>query len=149
MGIAKLELTGDKKLDRALAALGGKTAKNIVRKGIRKAGAIALKAAKKNAASLERGGGEMLKLSRTLKMVALKRNKKGNFGVQIATAEKTVLGIPESSKWYWPAHVELGSSKRPALPYLRPAFDANKVAMLNAFRDKLWAEVKVMWQRGH
>ena len=60
-----------------------------------------------------------------------------------------MLGIPEDSKWYWPAHVELGSPKHPALPYLRPAFDDNKAAMLNAFRDKLWSEVKVMWQRGH
>jgi len=47
------------------------------------------------------------------------------------------------AKGYYPAHVELGTSKMPAHPYLRPSLKENKQNIINMFLDDLkWLIVK-------
>lgn len=53
---------------------------------------------------------------------------------------KSGLSFGELDPFYW-AFEEFGTSKAPATPFMRPAFDTKKEAAANAIRDKLAEEL--------
>lgn len=44
--------------------------------------------------------------------------------------------------WWW---LEFGTSKRSATPFMRPAFEAQKLAALEAFRSSVREEIEAFW----
>lgn len=48
--------------------------------------------------------------------------------------------------WYW-HFLEFGTVKQPAQPYLRPAFDARKFAMIETFKIRMAASIRAAVRR--
>lgn len=68
------------------------------------------------------------RMARTLRLRSMKR-RRGQLGMMVISGRRSDLAIPADHPWYYPAHVELGTSKMPAHPYLRPAFDRQREIM--------------------
>lgn len=58
------------------------------------------------------------RLKKSMKVKSVKRSRV-KIGVKIETGTRAELGIPPDSKWYYPAHVELGTRTRPAKSFMR------------------------------
>jgi len=132
-----ISLVGDAKLQADLKALPIAMQRKLVRKGLRVAGNIHLKAAKAEALAFSKGAEGRLdapfmpQVAKGLKLRALKRSRKG-FGVRIVTPTREELGLPPGRKGYPPAHIELGTKRSAALPFMRRPFDVNEPAMTQA-----------------
>lgn len=130
---------GSEKLQADLKALPMAMQRKLIRGGMRKAGNIGLKAAKQAAISYSKGAEgrldepQMPKLAKGMKLRALKRSRRG-FGLRYVTPTRAELGIPATTKGYWPAHAELGTKRAPALPFMRWSFDRNEPQMTEAIR---------------
>lgn len=129
----------DAKLQADLKALPVALQRKMIRKGMRTAGNIGLKAAKAAALGYSKGAEgrldepQMPKVAKGLKLRSLKRSRKG-FGLRYVTPTREELGIPAKAKGYWPAHAELGTKRSPALPFMRWSFDRNEPQMTEAIR---------------
>lgn len=147
-----ISLIGDAELQAALRELVPAVQRKIVRKGLRVAGNIHLKAAKAAAQNYSKGTEGrvddpfMPKVAKLLKLRSLKRSRKG-FGVQIVTPTREELGLPPERKGYPPAHIELGTAKTPALPFMRWAFDQNEPRMTEAIADSVREGIDEVWRR--
>lgn len=144
-----ISLVGDAKLQADLKALPIAIQRKLIRKGMRTAGNIELKAAKEAAMSFSKGAEGRLdepfmpKIAKGLKLRALKRSRKG-FGVRIVTPTREELGLAPTRKGYPPTHIEFGTGAskkggtkvmRPALPYMRRSFDMNEQRMYDAIAE--------------
>lgn len=129
-----MTMLGDKKLIKQLAKLPDRLQKKILRSAMRKAAKPVLASAKSKVPRVT--GINTDPLRKGLKVKALKRSR-NRIGVRIVTPERSVLGIPEGSKWYYPAHIELGTSKVAAVPYLRNAVAENKEQVFSIIRREV------------
>lgn len=127
-----VSLLGDAKLIRAFNGIPIAVQKRLLKKAMRPAAKI-VQARAKALAPRDTG-----KLARHLTVRALKRSRT-KIGVRVMTGKRHKLGIDANSRWYYPAHVELGTKHRPATPYLRPALHENKSRVLVAIRRGLWS----------
>lgn len=118
-----LSLLGDQELNRQFKALPLVVQRKLLRQSFREALRPVLTAARANAPRLTG------LLARTLRLRALKR-RRGQLGMMVISGTRASLKIPATHPWYYPAHVELGTSKMPARPYLRPAFDTQRESMV-------------------
>jgi HK97 gp10 family phage protein len=55
-----------------------------------------------------------------------RRRRRGVVSVGVRTPTRAQLGIGKNAKWYYPAHIELGTKKAPARPYMRPALEQQR-----------------------
>jgi hypothetical protein len=138
----RLDVLGDKGLQRALDRLEDRVAKKLTLKAMRVAWKPILARAKTLAAPLSARLAKLLKLK-----VFRGRRGSGLFGIQVVTPKKAALGIPEDAKGYWPAHQELGWKDGPARPYIRPAFDALKETALSLFGNAMAAALGREWRK--
>ena len=138
---------GDKKLLRAMKSIEKQTtgsSKKFLRRAMREGLRPVLKEAKRRAAAVTSDANEtelMRAVSRGLKIRAMKRSRK-HFGLRIVTPPRNKLGLPPYSKrgpgrFYAPAHVELGTKRNRARPFLRGALEAKKTRSLRVFRVTL------------
>ena len=108
-----------------LDRLGNKSARKIVRRSQQKA-AKAMLEATKSAAPVDTG---LLKSSLTVLPLKPKRGRVGfrvgYTNVKQIVAQSTYGG---GKRGFYPAFVEYGTGTRPAHPFMRPAFNANKEA---------------------
>jgi len=129
----RLEVTvsGVEDIELALITLGPKIEKRILTQAFRVAAKVILQQARVNLAAIHTAGKKKTdhtaRISRGLKIGVLRRRGKRvrRVGVTLWTPTRDTLGIPASDTWYYPAHIELGTKRTAAQPYLRDAFDAN------------------------
>ena len=119
----EIEVSGESNIDLALRTLGPKIEKRILTKAFRVGAKVILRQAQVNLAGISRTGRHTGQISRRLSVRALRR-RKNRVGVIVQTPTREKLGIPAGNKWYYPAHIELGTRRTTAQPYLRNAFDA-------------------------
>ena len=117
-----ISVFGDKQLQRALKALPINVEKKVVRQALRKAAKPVLDTAK-SLVPVKTGA-----LKKSLKLRALRKQKRGQFGVQVMTGTREQLGIAADDPYYYPMAVEVGTAKAPAHPFMRPALDQNREA---------------------
>lgn len=111
MAKSKVVVTGIDKLDRKFKLLDARVGKKVVRQAMRQALKPVLAAARANAPE------ESGVLRRSIKIRAVKRRKKGVIGLEIRTDAKTMGGDA-----FYAAFIELGTSDKPAQPFLSPAY---------------------------
>lgn len=149
-GFVDVSVLGFPEVDRMLKILPAKLQKKIVSKALRKGAKVVKEAAAAKARGFHNPGtpGDlMLKVARGLKVRVWKRRRKlGFFGMVVQTPTRAQLGLAENSKWYPPAHVELGTEKTPALSYLRAAKKEKegevKRSVARAIKRELVAEAR-------
>ena len=127
-------VTGLKELQKALAELPQGIARNVLR-GAVNAGATVIKAEAKVRAPALSG---ILKRSLYQKQIREKSNlllQTFFVGVrQGRSSKKTKKGVLDA---FYARFVEFGTSKMPAHPFMRPAFEAKKEAAVQAIKDYL------------
>lgn len=139
---AKLSLTGDKELEKALRSLGPRVAKKVLRQAISAAASPVVKSAKANVT--ERSG--LLKKSLGKKVRANKRRGTASARVGARTNVKGEVDGKPHVPWRIAHLVELGhiaadGSHVPAKPFLRPAADENETKAVQVMSDKLAAGI--------
>jgi HK97 gp10 family phage protein len=110
--MARVTITGDKKLDKALRGLEPRVAKKVIRQAMRRALKPVQAAVKR-----EEPHGETGQLARSPKIRAGKRTRKGVITLFVLIGEKD---FPDG---YYGAFKEYGTSKMPADPAMRRAYD--------------------------
>ena len=139
-GDLELYLFGDKALAKAMHGLSRAVQKRLMTKALR---AEAKKIKKTVQANVPVDQGN---LRRGIQVRAAKR-RRNRFGmvVRTAPAEKH-KGIPRSEgtkvEGYYPAHIELGTRRHAAQPYLRPALDAHRAGLTKRVGADLWAGMR-------
>jgi HK97 gp10 family phage protein len=73
-------------------------------------------------------------------------------GIRVKRVPNPPAGVTERvaikpRAFYWHM-VEFGTEKMPAQPFMRPAFEAKKVAVVEAFRDELGKAIQRAIKRG-
>jgi len=121
-GFIDISVLGDKKLQKQLKNIELKMQKKIVKKALRMGTKVVLARAKA-LVPVSLGNTQGKHLRDTLKIKAF--SKKGVFGSTVITGTREQLGIDANDRWYYPAHVELGTKKMSPRPYLRPALRNN------------------------
>ncbi len=125
--MAKFSITGDKKLDRKLKKLGSpKLIKKVIKKGLRNGSKPIQKEAKRNAPVGKTG-----QLKKNVKLRAQKRSRK-SIGVNVQVGEGDFKGDQ-----FYAAFIEYGTSKMPARPFMRPAWDKNKDKTKQSILDEI------------
>ncbi len=135
-----ISVLGDQALQKKLKRLETKVQRKIVRKAMRAAFKPVHQAAKRYAASITNPANATetaLKISRGLKLRAAKA-RRGSFGVRVVTPTRAEMGIPPKSRWYSPAHIELGTKKVKARPYLRNPLESMKGRVIRIMRVRTW-----------
>ena len=137
-----IEVLGDKALQRKLKALPIALERKIVRKALRAAAKPVLATAKAMV-PVESG-----KLQKGLKLRALTKQKRGQFGVQVRTPTRDELGLPYAERYYYPAHLELGHGNVAGRPFLRNALDSNRTTSTAIAAREIRAGIEAEAQRG-
>jgi HK97 gp10 family phage protein len=109
-----IKVAGLKELERKLLTFEPKLGRKIIRQALR-SGAKVIHSAVKADVPVETGA-----LKESLKVRAM-RKRKHSYGVMIATSEGWFKGDE-----FYGAFLEFGTSKMPARPFVRPAFDSEK-----------------------
>jgi HK97 gp10 family phage protein len=123
-----VDIAGMHELEQRLRELGPQLEKKVIRQALRAAARPVLDQARANLGPPYRKTGKHTDpLRRGLKIRAL-RPRRGRFGVAVQTPTRAELGIPADSPWYYPAHIELGTRRTAAQPYLRNALAAKRQA---------------------
>lgn len=72
----------------------------------------------------------------------LKRKRGQYIGASIVTVPRKELDPPaKESKWYYPAHVEFGSSRRPPNPFMRGPLKASEQSILEGVRRAIASRI--------
>ena len=152
-----LRLLGDKKLDRKLRSLDVKMQRKFARRALREAWKPVKDAAKANALAIARRPAEtgiMRRVARALKVRAIAksrivggrrraiRGRRGMIGFTFRTPTRAELGIPAGSKWYPPAHIELGTRRTPPLSYMRKAFLEHAPRARRRIVSAIWSMIR-------
>jgi HK97 gp10 family phage protein len=121
------EIVGLDKLEETLTTLTKKAAKKILRQAGRRAGTIWKEAIEQH---IESEG--LLKTDYMVDHIQINtKSKSGNDGsitVSVGPAEDAFYG----------RFAEFGTSKEPARPFMRPAFDETSDQVLQVFIDEVW-----------
>jgi HK97 gp10 family phage protein len=137
--VERVKIEGLRELKTALRELPDSTAKNVIRRVLKKAGKPIADAAQARVpvdfGDLKKSIGVSTKLSRRQKGT---HRKGGPNDVEVFVG----TGSHPS------AHMqEFGTRKHPAQPFMRPAWDATKKAALAGIKADLWQEIKKAAER--
>lgn len=150
----QMTITGAKEIEAKLVSLEKKVAKSIVRKAVR-AGAKPIHVTAKANALNAVGGTMGSKISRALAVRAFRRQRRGQYGVNVIFKDDPMLIhiTKDGTRQYIPAAIEYGHAfpgrggknapkDVPARPYMRPAFDSKKGEAERAVRRELLAGIE-------
>ena len=139
---------GDDELEMALRRLEGKDQRKVVVKALR-AGAKNTARAIKSRLPVDSGDLKSAKI----KPRAMKRSRR-RIGLWIGLPTREELGIAADAKWYYPAAVEYGYTRKarapvtvPPKPFLRPAFDESESRSFQLIKDEIGAGVERLWSK--
>lgn len=129
-----IKLTGFKELEQKLTQVKGSTAKNKMRKVLKEAGEPIARAARARAPRDELDLVESIDVSPLLNRSQRRSSRKGSF----AEVEMHIgpSGIPQGILQ------EFGTYKEAAQPFMRPAWDGNKMNTLDLIGALAWNEVE-------
>jgi HK97 gp10 family phage protein len=132
-----MNLTGFKELAAALRELGPRVARNTLRRAV-SAGAVPIRDEAKVRARKKTG--EMARDIQIKREKDTKGEMSAKYSVYVRTGKKSRLsgrarGVDKNS-FYW-IFQELGTSKMPAHPFLRPAFESRKEEAVKTIGEKL------------
>lgn len=82
-------------------------------------------------------------LERTLKIKVFS-NRRG-VGAYVSTGTRKQLKIPPDAPGYYPMHLETGTSKMPAYPYLRPALAQTERIVLQKLGKAMGDAIERAW----
>lgn len=132
--VEKVAIAGLRETKAALRKLPKATAKNVLRRVLKKRGQVIADAAKVKV-PVDHGS---LKKSIAVSTKLSKRQKQLHRKAHPDDVEVFVGAGPHPQ-----AHMqEFGTSHNSAQPFLRPAWDAKKRTVLNGIQGDLWAEIK-------
>jgi len=135
----KFKFEGGKQLQRALRELPDATAKNTVRRVLRKQGQPIADTARRLAPTDDRDLVESITVS--TKLSKANRRDKKRFGRNDIEVFVGAGPLPQ-------AHLqEFGTVHHPPQPFLRPAWDQHKNAVLEGIKDDLWREIEKAAER--
>lgn len=127
-----IRVEGLRELERALAELPRKTGKNVLKRTLMKAGEPIEKDAAQRAPELV----GTLKRSVTTSQKLTRRQKKAHTKESAVEVFVGAGGLPQ-------AHLqEFGAAHHAPQPFLRPAFDSNKMRALETIKTDLAAEIE-------
>lgn len=139
-----IRVLGDKKLDRAFRNLGKKVQTKFLKRAAREAAYPIRKAAKSLAPKGATGA-----LARGISIRAGRPRRRGDVSIIVATGTRKKMGLPEynkagkgGEKFYYPAHVELGTQHMAARPFLRPALAQNRQRSKAIMARTLWRMIE-------
>lgn len=137
MAETRVQLTGFKELADALRELGPRVARNGLRAAV-SAGAAVVRNEARNLAPVRTG--EMKKDIQMKRERDIKGQFSAKYSVYVRSGKKSRLAGKarniDKDSWYWRL-VEFGTSKMTAQPFMRPAFEKQKEAAIEAMREKL------------
>lgn len=142
-----LDLSGDQALLTQLEQLPDRLERRVLREAVRDAAQPILARARTNISAIRVTGVATDPLRRGMRIRALRR-RRGRVGVSVQTPTRQELGIAPSARWYYPAHIELGTRRTPALPYLRLALEQARGEASNILRERLVEWLRLLGQRG-
>lgn len=145
-------MKGEKALLRALAAVEKDVSgsrKKFTRRALREGAKATRKQVKANAAAATNPANQtdlMQRVARGTKIRSAKRSRR-HFGVRIVTPSREQLGLPPYSRkgpgrYYAPAHVELGTKRTPAQPFMRSALAATTTRAIRVIKVTLWRLIR-------
>ena len=137
---AKIKMDGFKEVQKALWTLDKAVGRSVLRSAIKKAGQPVLDSAQANAPVLT---GD-LKASIAFKSALTKRQR--IFSPKMKDEVELFIG-PTHPKGRHGHLLEFGTSKMPAQPFLRPAWDANKDHVLNTLEKEIWNAIERVQKR--
>lgn len=129
-----LQITGIEDVKKMFEALPLAVQKKALRPALRKGAKITLEKAKQLCPA--KSG----KLRKSLKVRAIKRNRKG-IGVVVITGTRQELGIKPDDKSYYPFSLEYGTKNMSARPFMRPATESTRGAVENTVANELNSKV--------
>ncbi len=129
-----MQLTGFKELAAALRELPQKVARNALRSAVN-AGATKIRKQAQQNAPMDSGLLKKNIYQRQIREASGPERQTFAVGVRSGRA-RNKDGSKKELPYYW-RFMEFGTSKLPAAPFLRPAFDAQKDAAIQAIADKL------------
>lgn len=130
MALATVDIRGQRETIRALETLSAKLQRKAIAKSSRIAGKL-LMAAGKARAPVDTGA-----LKQSIKVRAIKRNRRGDVGVVVGTSQREFVG-----DLFYGAMVEYGTEKMQARPYMRPAYEENKDEIISTFQREIRNQV--------
>ncbi len=147
MSSGSFEVQGLAELDAKLAELDNATAGKALFSALNAGATPMVKAAKAKAAiaahqhNMQYGGGYVVVDPGLLKSSIKKRRlTKGEHAIAVEQGAAVAVYIGKGNGGLYPRYwhfLEDGTAKMAAVPFLRPAFDENKEAAVQAFADKL------------
>ena len=117
----QIDVTGLKKVEKRLSKLPQKAARKVVKAALRKGAKIVVAKAKQNAPIDEGALRKAIKVRGIKTSEAKKFKPKGQAGVAVGVSDQWFTG-PQ----FYAAFIEFGTSKMPARPFIRSAFDSVK-----------------------
>lgn len=130
MALASVDIRGQRETIRALETLSSKLQRKAISKSSRISGKILMEAAKRYA-PVDTGT-----LKKSIKVRALKRNRRGDVGVVVGTSQREFVG-----DLFYGAMVEYGTSKMEAKPYMRPAYEEKKDEIVSTYQREILNQV--------
>jgi hypothetical protein len=74
-----------------------------------------------------------------------RRRRTGRVGISIRTPRRARLGISKEAKWYYPAHIEFGTKRTPAKPYMRTAAQQKRGEALQIIRSAIFRGIEELF----
>lgn len=116
----EFEIKGFDELARKLRRLSSTKAKAIFRTAMREAAKTVVLPAAQRAVPFDTGN-----LLNAIEIKAIKRSRKRQ-GVNVRIRERSRMLLPITGSGYYPTHIEWGTKKMKAQPFLRPAAEDNR-----------------------
>lgn len=133
-----VSILGDRELSARFRSLTTQHGGKVLRPAIRDGAKLVRDAARVNASPGLTGAN-----ARTIKVRA-GRGRRGAVNIRVVTGFRADLGIPSSSPYYYPSAVEFGTAKMAARPFLRPALDSNRAAVLALISSSAWRRLEAL-----
>lgn len=134
-----MKVEGLKEVKTALRQLPDATAKNVIRRVLRKAGQPIADRARELAPVDEGDLKDSIAVSTKLSKSQRRKHRKGG---------KDDVEVFVGAGPHPQAHLqEFGTSEFPAQPFMRPAWDQHKRAALDGIKDGMWAEIRKAAER--
>lgn len=135
--MVEVKLTGFKELSQALKELGPRVARNSLRRAVSSGAAVVRNEARRRA---RKDTGEMAKDVQIKRERDTKGAMSATYSVFVRSGKKSRLSGKsrdvQKDSFYW-RFLEFGTSKMPAHPFMRPAFEAKRMQALEAIQAKL------------
>ena len=143
--VATFKVEGLSELKNALLELPKATGKNVMRRVLKQRAQPIADSASSAAPANKQGEDDNIILRDSIS-VSTKLSKRQRRDAK-DTKSYTEVYVGPSAKAFYAFMQEFGTSKFKPQPFMRPAWDSNKLTVLAGIKDDLWAEIKKASER--